>query len=104
MSNDLESIKISDTTSETSSESYDEDQNKKQRMSSMSAFGVEFYKILTGCFLLFFVPQECDDHACSMNEIMSKPDPFYKSVLCFNGVTLCVFCFYMQLKYIARIH
>lgn len=93
MSNDLESIKISETTSETSSESYDEDQNKKQRMSSVSVFAVEFYKILTGCFLLFFVPQECDDHACSMSEIMAKPNPYYKSVLCFNGVTFMCFLF-----------
>lgn len=93
MSTDLESVKISDTVSETSSESYDEDQNRKQRMSSLSVFGVEFYKILTGCFLLFFVPQECDDHACSMGEITAKKDPFYKFVLCFNGLTFTCFLF-----------
>ena len=47
MSNDLESIKISEATSETSSESYDENQNKKQRI-----FKVDFFINLKQKFAL----------------------------------------------------
>lgn len=68
-----------------------DDQDRKQRMAVMSSFGVEFYKILTGCFLLFFVPQECDDHACSMSEIAHYGNTYYQFTIYFNGFTFLMF-------------
>lgn len=68
-----------------------DDQDRKQRMAVVSSFGVEFYKILTGCFLLFFVPQECEDHACSMSEIALYGDTYYQFTIYFNGFTFLMF-------------
>jgi hypothetical protein len=66
----------------------------------MSQFGIEFYKILTCCFLLFFVPQECDDHTCSMCEIARIESSYYQTTLYFNGVTFITFIilYYVELN------
>lgn len=68
-----------------------DNQDRKQRMAVMSQFGVEFYKILTGCFLLLFVPQECNDHTCSMDEVFENSDIYYRTSLIFNGITFFMF-------------
>ena len=74
-----------------SGELIDKNQDRKQRMKVFSQFGVEFYKILTGCLLLLFVPQDCDGSICSMDQIVGYEDAFYKTTLCFNIVTFFSF-------------
>jgi hypothetical protein len=78
----------------------EQNQDKKQRLAIMSQFGIEFYKILTGCFLLFFVPQECDGHTCTMNEISHIESPYYQTTLYFNGATFLSFLvlYYVELN------
>lgn len=66
-------------------------QDQKQLATVLSQFGLEFYKILTGCFLLFFVPQECGDSACTMGDIAKFESPYYQGALYFNGATFLAF-------------
>ena len=74
-----------------SGELIDKNQDRKQRMKVFSQFGVEFYKILTGCLLLLFVPQDCDGTVCSMDQIVGYNGAFYKTTLYFNMVTFLSF-------------
>lgn len=78
----------------------EQSQDNKQRLAIMSQFGIEFYKILTGCFLLFFVPQECDDRTCTMSEIAHMDSPYYQTSLYFNGATFLTFLilYYVELN------
>lgn len=76
---------------DTSGEIIDKNQDRNQRMKVISQFGIEFYKILTGCLLLLFVPQDCDGTICSMDQIISYDGIFYKTTLYFNAVTFLSF-------------
>ena len=69
--NDVE-LENDNETLETEEEMINED--KKQQMKVLSLFVVEFYKILTGCLLLIFVPQKCGDHNCTINDIERSQD------------------------------
>lgn len=67
-------------------------QDQKQLATVISQFALEFYKILTGCFLLFFVPQECgQDSACTMGDIVKFESHYYQGALYFNGATFLAF-------------
>lgn len=76
-------------TLETEEEMIDED--KKQQMKVLSLFVVEFYKILTGCLLLIFVPQKCGDHNCTINDIVTMDDMTYQANLYFNLFSFVTF-------------
>lgn len=52
------------------------DPDTKQRIVTTFSMCLEFYKVLMGTFLVIFVPQQCNDKICSMNENF------------FNGTTL----------------
>jgi hypothetical protein len=59
----------------------------KQRIQSGCIFILEFYKVLMGSFITLFVPHQCDDHICSMNEIFDSSDDFRMFVLFVNFVS-----------------
>lgn len=40
----------------------------KQRIQSVCIFCLEFYKVIMGSFLTIFVPQQCEDHMCTITE------------------------------------
>jgi hypothetical protein len=67
-------------------------QNTKQQMQVTAILALEVYKALTGCLLLLFVPQNCNDELCSMSDIMnfSKHSLLYNGTLCFNSVSFLV--------------
>lgn len=67
------------------------DQDKKQQMKVLTQFGVEFYKILTGCLLMIFVPQSCKDHNCTINDILTMDDMTYQATLYFNLFSFMIF-------------
>ena len=74
-----------------SGEIINKNQDRNQRMKVISQFGIEFYKILTGCLLLLFVPQDCDGTICSMDQIVGYEGVFYRTTLYFNAVTFLSF-------------
>jgi len=59
----------------------------KQRVQSGLIFILEFYKVLMGSFITLFVPHQCGDHICSINEIFSHADNFRMFVLVVNFVS-----------------
>lgn len=52
---------------------------------------LELYKIGMGTFLIYFVPQKCDDHVCQMMEL--TPTLYHRIGLCVNAFTLCMILF-----------
>lgn len=67
------------------------DQDRKQQMKVLTQFGVEFYKILTGCLLMIFVPQSCKDESCTINDILTMDDMTYQATLYFNLFSFMIF-------------
>lgn len=62
----------------------------KQRVQSGLIFCLEFYKVIMGSFLSVFVPQQCDDHICSMTETVQR------QVACFAfNVISCISLLYL---------
>lgn len=69
------------------------DQDFMQRMNVASILVLEIYRVLTGAFLLLFVPQKCNNELCGMFEHFHSTNPFTKCVLAFNGLTMLFFFF-----------
>ena len=44
----------------------------KQKIQSVCIFCLEFYKVIMGSFLTVFVPQQCDDHMCTISETIEN--------------------------------
>jgi len=62
----------------------------KQRIQSGFTFCLEFYKVLMGSFLILFVPQQCDDHLCTMTENIQN------ELACFIvNMISCLFLMYL---------
>ena len=59
----------------------------KQRIQSGFTFILEFYKVLMGSFITLFVPHQCGEHICSMNEIFSQADEFRMFVLAVDFIS-----------------
>jgi hypothetical protein len=62
----------------------------KQRIKTCFAFGLEFYKILMGTFLVTFVPQKCDDRVCSITENINNTELYHYMGNISNLVTFIV--------------
>ena len=76
------------------------DQDFKQKMGMYSSFGMEFYRVLMGSFLIIFVPQKCNDHICSMTDNISTGDIMKDVTFSFNIITFASFLlmYYAELK------
>lgn len=59
----------------------------KQRVQSGFICALEIYKVLMGSFITLFVPHQCGNHVCTMNEIFSSADEFRVFVLCVNFIS-----------------
>ena len=67
-----------------------------QRIKSGILFVLEFYKVLMGTLLLVFIPQDCGDHSCSINENIYSIGLLRNIVKFYNFFTLLVvFIFYV---------
>ncbi len=67
-----------------------------QRLKSGILFFLEFYKVLMGTLLLVFIPQDCGNHSCSINENIYSIGLFRNIVKFYNFFTLLlVFVFYI---------
>lgn len=60
----------------------------QQRIKASGIFLLEFYKVLMGTCLIAFVPQQCDDHVCSIMENIHSDDPLKIAANCLNALTL----------------
>ena len=63
--------------------------NQQQTFSMIFNLFMESIKVFMGCLLTIFVPQKCDDHACSMQEKIEDTRYYWAFVM--NFLTLFVF-------------
>ena len=54
---------------------------------------IELYKIGMGTFLIFFVPQRCDDHVCQIQELTPSTDIYPRIAIYMNSFTLLTILF-----------
>ena len=65
----------------------------KQYLYVLFTLIIEIYKIGMGTFLVLFVPQKCDDHACQIVELVHSQYIYNQIGLCVNAFTLCMILF-----------
>ena len=66
-------------------------QDFKQRFYMITVVSLELYRMLVSTLLILFVPQNCYDHLCSINENLIWEYPLYDIGLTFNFITLFAF-------------
>lgn len=69
------------------------DQDFMQKVNVFLTLILEFYRVLMGAFLIVFVPQQCGEQACSMNENISREDDLTKVAVSLNSITMAMFLF-----------
>lgn len=76
------------------------DQDFQQKMKIIPIFFLEFYRVIIGSFLLFFVPQKCEDDLCSLFHNLGNTDPIIQAGMIMNLVNFIGFvCLYgIELK------
>jgi hypothetical protein len=67
------------------------DQDFNQKVGVASTLLLELYRVLMGAFLMVFVPQNCGDSICSMDENMNRDDTMSQVTLAFNTMTMLIF-------------
>lgn len=77
-----------------------QDQDFIQRTNVATILVLEMYRVLTGAFLILFVPQKCDEEICSINQNIYRDDIISQTALAFNSVTMVLFIFlyYIEVK------
>ena len=69
------------------------DNGSKKKFSVMMKMIVELYKIGMGTFLIYFVPQRCDDHICQIHELTYMPNIYNRIGICINAFTMMMILF-----------
>ncbi len=71
-----------------------------QRIKGTGIFMLEFYKILMGTFLTVFVPRQCGNDVCSINDNIYDDGLYHRIILIFNGVSFLIFMmlYYNEIK------
>jgi hypothetical protein len=77
-----------------------QDQDFMQRTNVATILVLEMYRVLTGAFLILFVPQKCDEEICSISQNIYRDDIISQTALAFNSVTMVLFLFlyYIEVK------
>ena len=65
-----------------------------QRFKVGGIFFLQSYKILTGTLLSVFIPQNCGDHVCTLEENINNEDLYHRIALGWNLLTMFFFFFY----------
>jgi len=66
-------------------------QDFQQKTNMVISVSLELYRVMVSSLLLLFIPQSCGDHACSLDENLSEPDPQYKNGFILNYLTVAAF-------------
>ena len=72
----------------------------KERLKITFLFFLQSYKVIMGSLLVVFVPQECNDHVCSVYENFTNKNTFHNVCLSFNYLSVLLFliCYVIELK------
>ena len=65
-----------------------------QRVKVCGIFLLQIYKITTGTLLAVFIPQNCDDHVCTLTENFYNEETYHKIALGWNILTMIFFLGY----------
>lgn len=67
-------------------------QDTKQKYNTALTLMLELYRVIMGCLLVIFIPQECDGEACSVsdNTENAMTEPLHITGFVFNLVTLSI--------------
>ena len=68
-------------------------QNSYQRFNVLINIAFEFYRVISCSLLILFIPQKCGNTICSINDKLQWNSLFYGISLCYNFLTLFIFCF-----------
>lgn len=76
------------------------DVDLKERLKIVFLFFLQSYKVLMGCLLVVFVPQECDTHVCTISDNLYNQNTFHLVCLSFNYISIILFliCYIIELK------
>ena len=76
------------------------DVDVKERFKIIFLFFLQSYKVIMGSLLVVFVPQECNDHVCSVYENFTNSSTFHNVCLSFNYLSALLFliCYIVELK------
>tara|TARA_A100001015_G_scaffold314839_1_gene425268 strand:- start:584 stop:1357 length:774 start_codon:yes stop_codon:yes gene_type:complete len=74
------------------------DQDFMQKVNVSSTLLFEIYRVLMGAFLIAFIPQECNDHICSVNENINRSDALSITGNAFNLFTFISFLFLYSIE------
>ena len=76
------------------------DVDLKERLKILFLFFLQSYKVLMGSLLIVFVPQECDNHVCSVVENLNNKNIFHQTCLYFSYISVFLFltCYFIELK------
>lgn len=69
------------------------DNGSKKKFTVMMKMIIELYKIGMGTFLIYFVPQRCDDHICQIHELTYMPNIYNRIGICINAFTMMMILF-----------
>ena len=67
------------------------DQDFNQKLNVGLTLVLELYRVLMGAFLVAFVPQQCGDDICSLNENINRDDTLSQCAIVCNVVTMVSF-------------
>jgi len=62
-------------------------QDFQQKTNMVVSVSLELYRVMISSLLLIFVPQNCDDHVCSLDENLESDNAFYSIGLIVNYLT-----------------
>jgi hypothetical protein len=67
-------------------------QDFQQKTIMIISVSLELYRVMVSCLLLLFIPQKCDDHACTIEENLDyNREPNYRNGIILNYVTAAIF-------------
>lgn len=72
----------------------------KERLKIIFLFFLQSYKVIMGCLLVVFVPQNCGDHMCTVTDNLYNQNTFHQACLSFNYISVILFtiCYIIELK------
>ena len=62
-----------------------------QRVKVIGIFSLQIYKVVTGCMLTLFIPQNCDGDICTLHQNYENNEIYHKTTLYLNALCLLSF-------------
>ena len=84
---EIEEVKTESNDKQESEKKEFYNQDTKQHINSTITFLIEIYRVIMGCFLVIFIPQECNGQLCSFSENISPKEGIKTVCIYVNLIT-----------------